>query len=126
MFFVDKSGVLKKWSKELHESAYKSKIYMKSTTDSTKAKFNDIYYFSWFMKNKTDLAEDMKKNEVIVEVPRKSEPSDFEKSFFYALYLKFVPYPVDLSPAEFSILFYDFIADSPSYLGCGAIYYPTG
>ena len=77
------------------------------------------------MKSKFDLPGNIKKNEII-EVPRKPEPSDFERSFLYALYLKFVPYPVDLSPAEFSIFFYDFIAGSPCYLGCGAIYYPTG
>ena len=120
---MDKTGVMKKWSKQLHDASYKAKIYHREL----KSRFPDCNLSKKLQK----AAENIDRSRLptsgpIIEVPKLVEKSFLAQTKLYEWYLKCVPYTVDLSPAEFSTAFYKFLGDDSLFFGCGDILFPKG
>jgi len=116
---VDKTGVMKKWSKLLHDASYKAKIYHREV----KSRFPDCNLSKKLQKAAENIDRSrLSTSGLIIEVPKLVEKRFLAQTKLYEWYLKCVPYNVDLSPAAFSTAFTSFWATT-AYFFVAATYF---
>ena len=81
---------MKKWSKELHDTAYKNKFYLNNTNDKAiKEKFKNCSHFQSFLNDGENDNKENNVEKVAIEVPMERNSSMFKESFLYRIYVKY-------------------------------------